>query len=85
MDIPLTDELRQALRAAPGGPVRLVDEQTNEAFVVLRAEAYERLKSLVDGDALTSEQVGALVEQTMREYDEGDPLLESYQKYRNPT
>jgi hypothetical protein len=34
-------------------------------------------------EALTMAQVGDLVEQTMREYDEGDPTLESYQRYRS--
>jgi hypothetical protein len=35
-----------------------------------------------DSEDLTPDEVAALVEQTMREYDEDDPLLESYQTYR---
>jgi hypothetical protein len=31
-------------------------------------------------EGLTSSEIGRLIDETMREYDEGDPLLESYQK-----
>jgi hypothetical protein len=41
---------------------------------------YEKLESLLD-DGLTMRQVGALVEAAMREEDEDDPSLESYQRY----
>lgn len=34
-------------------------------------------------DTLTHAQVGDLVNENMREYDDGDPILESYQKYRS--
>lgn len=43
----LTPELRQAIEAS-SGPLELVDRQTNEHFVVIRAEVYERLKSVLD-------------------------------------
>jgi hypothetical protein len=49
--------------------------------VVLRADVYERVRAVLD-DALDTDQVRTLVENGMREYDEADPLLESYQKYR---
>jgi hypothetical protein len=39
--IELTPEQRQAV--AQGGPVRLVDETTHDAYVLVRAEVYERL------------------------------------------
>jgi len=38
------------------------------------------MKAVLDEEGTI--QVGNLVEETMREYDEGDPLLETYQKYR---
>ena len=51
------------------------------AYVVLKAEEYARLRSLVEG-GLEMRQVGALVEAAMREDDLADPLLESYQRHR---
>jgi hypothetical protein len=62
-------------------PVRLTLPQINREYVVIPAEVYDRLRLLTE--ALTMAQVGDLVEQTMREYDEGDPTLESYQRYRS--
>jgi len=42
--IELTEELRKALQIQTGEPLRLVDPTTKEAFVLLRAEEYDRLK-----------------------------------------
>jgi hypothetical protein len=46
MTTKLTAELRQALAAHPDEPVHLVDEESNTAYVLLRADLFERLKSL---------------------------------------
>lgn len=83
MNVPLTDEQRQALERAGGEPLTLVDPATNATYVLLRSEVYDRFKAALEDD-LTPEQVGELVERAMREYDEGDPLLESYQQHRKP-
>jgi hypothetical protein len=48
--VELPDVLRETVRAAQPGPLRLVDPKTNETFVLLRDEDYERLK----GDGLAS-------------------------------
>jgi hypothetical protein len=52
------------------------------AYVVLKAEVYDRLRRLLEDDGPDMHQVAALVERAMREEDAGDPLLESYQRYR---
>jgi hypothetical protein len=73
----LTPEQRAAVDQAIGreGYARVDD------YVVLKAEAYDRLRMVVD-EGLDMSQVGALVEAAMSEEDAGDPLLESYQSYR---
>jgi hypothetical protein len=73
----LTPEQREAVDQAIDreGYARIDD------YVVLKAEVYERLRAALD-DGLDMAQVGALVEAAMREEDAGDPLLESYQRYR---
>ena len=46
----LTPELRAALAAAGGGPLELVDRETNEQFVIVRSDVFERLKALLSFD-----------------------------------
>lgn len=60
--IELTDEQVQALGGSPEAPPRAVNPRTNETFVLLRVEEYERLKA--DEDELdyspwTPEELGA--------------------------
>ena len=78
--IKLTEEQRQEL-AGPQ-PFRVIDPGTQQRYVLVREEIYERLRAALDEGALDSREVGALIERTMREYDADDPLLETYQKYR---
>lgn len=74
----LTPEQRAAVDQAIGkdGYARL------ENYVVLRADAYDRLRTLFD-DGPDMSQVASLVETAMRDQDADDPLLESYQRYRS--
>lgn len=71
--IELTQEQRQALAAED--PPRVVDPQTNEVFVLVPADMYERLRGLFDD----MPDASALVNEVMAEDDAEDPLLESYQ------
>jgi hypothetical protein len=41
----ITPELQRLVEEAGAEPVRLEDPQTKEAFVLLRAEAYEKMKA----------------------------------------
>ena len=77
--IELTEMQRHELKGPE--PARVLDPSTSQRYVLVKEELYERMRSLLteDQDAV---QVARLVEQTMREYDEEDPLLESYQEYR---
>jgi hypothetical protein len=75
----LTSDQWQAVQQ--GQAVRISSPDAGAECVVVRADVYERVSAILD-DSLTPEQVGLLVEQTMHEEDEGDPLLDSYQCYR---
>ena len=50
MTVPLTEEQIRAVAARPDEPVRLIDPKTNESFVLLRGEDYERICSLREDD-----------------------------------
>ncbi len=52
MSIELSEELRREVERAGQVPVRLVDPQTKEEFVVLRADIYQRLRRLLDAERI---------------------------------
>ena len=83
MTVTLTPDLARAIAGANGGTVRLKDPTTNEDYVLVRAELYNRIAHLVadDDEGLNMAQVGVLIQQAMREDDENDPLLAGYQNY----
>jgi len=78
--IELTEAQQQELTGPQ--PFRVVDPGTQQRYVLVREELYERMQGILDEGALNSREVSALIERTMREYDADDPLLDSYQKYR---
>jgi hypothetical protein len=62
--VELPDTLRDAVRATQPGPLRLVDPTTNETFVLLRAEDYQRLKeSEYDASPWTTEEMDLLAQE----------------------
>jgi hypothetical protein len=76
--IELTEDQRQQVRQ--GKTVRVPAPEIGADCVVLRADVYERLKSVVEDDeGPDMRAVALLIEQNMREDDANDPLLESYQ------
>ncbi len=76
--IELTEQQRQELTAPE--PVAL-DPQTGETYVLVRREAYERLKALLALDDYDPEEGAGHVNEVMAEDDAKDPYLESYQHY----
>jgi len=63
--IELTEEMRKAVQEQTGTPVRLVDPTTQEAFVLLRAEDYDRLMDY-DASPWTAEEMDLLHEEAAR-------------------
>ena len=80
--IALTDLQRQSIRQ--GDPVRLQHPEIGTDCIIMRADVYERLRSLLqDEDGPDMRTVARLIEHNMREDDANDPLLESYQDSRS--
>ena len=73
----LTREQVDSARA--GEPVRAVDPETQTELVVLRADVYERLKSLLE-DFDPRETYEAFRQAAGDEWD--DPALDVYEQYR---
>jgi hypothetical protein len=84
MTITLTPDLARAVAAAQGQSVRLKDPNTNEDYVLIKAELFDRINHLMVDDEADRDmrQVGSLIEEAMREDDENDPLVQSYQNYQ---
>lgn len=76
--IKLTEAQRQELNTPE--PLA-VDPQTKETYVLVRREAYERLKALLSLGEYEPEEGIAYVNEIMAEDDANDPLLETYQHY----
>ena len=59
----LSDELRQAVDASDGIPVEIVDPRTQDHYVLMRAEFYERLKGVLDLSEPTDDEQTSLIQQ----------------------
>jgi hypothetical protein len=84
--IELTDKQIEAVRHSPAVPARLVNPQTNETFVLLPVDEYQRLKSdAYDDSPWTPEELHALAWEAGKsagweEMDEYDELPENQPK-----
>jgi hypothetical protein len=77
----LTSEQVQAIRE--GEPVRIIPPEVGQECVVLRGDAYEKIKHLFYDDSATDPaKFYPLVSAIMAEDDADDPALDSYQKYK---
>ena len=72
--IELTEEQLQAVRASEV-PVPVLDPRTKEAYVLLRAELYERIKALLEDAEDQREQEAwlDLTEEARREWAKENP------------
>jgi len=78
MTVKLNEELRQALALAPEGPVRVVDERSNTVYVLLREDAYERVKSLLEEDDFDVRDAYPLMDTVAAQEGWADPEMDRY-------
>ena len=76
--IELTEQQRRELSQPE--PVA-IDPLTRETYVLLRKEAYERLKALLAMDDYDPDEGAASINEIIAEDDAHDPLLDGYQRY----
>jgi len=46
----LTTEQIQAIQANPDGPVHVVNPQSNEAYVIVRADVFQQMQVILRGE-----------------------------------
>jgi hypothetical protein len=81
--IELTEQQQQSLVSGQDEPIELIDPRTKQTYVLLPTKVFERVQNILEDEEETAGiDVGALIADAMREDDENDPLLESYQIYR---
>ncbi|MBX3415502.1 MAG: hypothetical protein KF708_22655 [Pirellulales bacterium] len=73
----ITREMREAVEASRGGPIDVVDSQTQKQFVLLPAEAYAKLRAAMDeGTRFALREMGRRAgwdDPSMDVYDQLDP------------
>jgi hypothetical protein len=74
--IELTDEQRQELGKEE--PARVRDPRTNDTYVLVRSEVYERLRVLLADDTVYT--TAEMVDKVMAEDDANDPYLAELQR-----
>ena len=80
MILPLTEEQSRQAQQPAAGPVRLRDPGTNQEYVLLRAEVYERLKALLADEGMDPSQAYPAADEVLRE-DWDDPRMADYDRY----
>jgi hypothetical protein len=80
--IELTEEQRRQLTQPE--PL-VIDPETKNTYVLVRTEAYERMKALLALDEYNPDEGMALLNEVLAEDDANDPLLESYQHFGKRT
>ena len=77
----LTDQMRQALEAEHGQPVKLVDEQTSRIYYVISAEQFEAVRALFTDTEFDPREAYPLISKTAGEAGWNDPLMDDYDNY----
>jgi hypothetical protein len=80
----LSEDLRQAIDEHGGAPLHVVDATTNVNYVILRADQYEKVRTVFEWERdFDPRDAYPFVDEAMREDDANDPSLESYQRRTN--
>jgi len=77
----LSDQLRQDLRANPGVPLPIVDEQSNELYYLISSEQYDAVKALFSGEPFSPREAYPLIAKTAAEAGWLSPDMDDYDRY----
>jgi hypothetical protein len=80
----LPGDLRKAADAAGEQPLYLVDPETNRRYVLLRADAYERLHMLLEHGPLSIEEQRSLLHEAGKRAGWDDPEMDVYNDLAPP-
>lgn len=77
----LTEQIRQALDAERGQPVKIVDEQTSRVYYVITAEQFETVRALFAEGDFDPLEIYPLISKTAGDVGWNDPAMDVYDNY----
>ena len=77
----ITDQMRQALDAERGQPVKIVDDQTSRIYYVISAEQFETVRALFAEGDFGPREIYPLISETAGEAGWNDPAMDVYDNY----
>jgi hypothetical protein len=75
----LTQEQRQLLKQGGDEPLRLLDPETNQEYVLLQAEVYQRLQTLLED--LDPRELYPSLQRALRDEGWDEPHMDEYNRY----
>lgn len=76
----LTAEQLQAIHANPNNAVRAIDPESNESYVIVRADVFEKMQQILNDDYRLSDTYVAQIQSAMRA-GWSDPAMDDYNNY----
>lgn len=77
----VTNEIRQALQLHNGGPVRIVDEQTQRDYFVISAEQFQAVSALFTAEEFEPRELYPLIAKAAALAGWDDPAMDDYDNY----
>ncbi len=77
----LSPDLRQAIKEHGDTPVYVVDADTNQSYVLLRGDQYEKVKALFEGEEFDPRELYPLAIPTFLKAGWDDPEMDVYNDY----
>lgn len=81
MILQLSDQIRRALQAEQGQPVKLVDEQTERVYYVISAEQFETIQAMYDHGEFHPRELYPLISKAAAAAGWDQPVMEEYNNY----
>ncbi len=77
----VTEQMRQALQAEHGRPVKLVDEQTSLIYYVISAEMFETVRALMTDAEFNPREMYPLLAKAAAAAGWDDPIMDACDNY----
>ncbi len=78
MTTTLTPEIRKALIEAGEQPLEILDSETQQRYMLLKADVFDRIHLLLQGGPLSLDEQRSLLEQAGRRAGWDDPEMDVY-------
>ena len=77
----ITDQMRQALDAERGQPVKVIDEKSTQVYYVISAEQFEAVRALFPEGEFSPRELYPLISKTAAEAGWTNPDMDVYDNY----